>query len=476
MLRSHAFRRWFTVRSGVVFGLCVLTVATAVVLLRFRPTPSQQPALEIGAPSPRLARVDADIALWEGASQLDSFSAYFPAHAAALYMQRARLTGDVADAERAEARARKSLALRTQHNGGTFVTLSASLLEQHRFKEARDIARQLVAGQPDVEMYHSLLGETQLELGDYDGARASFAAVRAPTASSGTLAGAARWAELQGHTGEARKLLRMGRAMVATQSDYPKEEIAWFDMREGDLALRDGQPNAAEAAYRRGLALAPTDYRLQAAMSRLAAGRGRWDEAIAYGEASVATVLDPGTLGVIASAFAARGDSVRASEYERTMEVALSGQPGAYHRAWSLYMLDHGRRVADILQQAENELKTRKDVYGFDLVAWALHKANRNADAQSMMAAALRLGTRDPLLFYHAGTIAHAAGDEDGARGYLAEALALDAVSRPDYASAARQVIAMLDDARNAQRPFPARVAAQSRRVIQRSVSALTRG
>ena len=212
MLRLHAFRRWFTVRSGVVCGLCVLTVATAVVLLRFRPTPSQQPALEIGAPSPRLARVDADIALWEGASQLDSFSAYFPAHAAALYMQRARLTGDVADAERAEARARKSLALRTQHNGGTFVTLSASLLEQHRFKEARDIARQLVAGQPDVEMYHSLLGETQLELGDYDGARASFAAVRAPTASSGTLAGAARWAELQGHTGEARKLLRMGRA------------------------------------------------------------------------------------------------------------------------------------------------------------------------------------------------------------------------------------------------------------------------
>lgn len=461
--------------SFVLLGVCALVAVGAAVMLRTSGSPGNGAPFAVGVGSPQLTRVDKDLELWEGAAKMDSFSAYFPAHAAALYMQRARLTGDVTDAERAEREARRSLALRTQHNGGTFVTLSASLLEQHRFKEARDVARQLVAGQPDVEMYHSLLGETQLELGDYDGARASFAAVRAPTASSGTLAGAARWAELQGHTAEARRLLRVARAMVATQPDFPEAEIAWFDMREGDLALRDGQANAAEAAYRRGLALAPADYRLQAAMSRFAAGRGRWDEAIAYGEASIATVLDPGTLGVIAGAYAARGDTARASEYERTMEVALSGQPGAYHRAWSLYMLDHGQRVHEIVQRAEDELRTRRDVYGYDIVAWALHKANRNAEAQSMMAAALRLGTRDPLLFYHAGAIAHAVGDDDGARGYLTAALELDPVSRPSYAAAARQTLDRIALARDAHRPFTARVVAQSRRVIQRSLSAVTR-
>ena len=430
----------------------------------------------LGAGAPALSRVDQDIALWEGAAKLDPFSAYFLSHSAALYMQRARLTGDVSDAQRAEQDARRSLALRTQHNGGTFVTLAASLLEQHRFGEARDIARQLVAGQPDVEMYHSLLGETQLELGDYDGARASFAAVLTPTASSGTLAGAARWAELQGDLREARRLLRIGRAKIASQPEVPKEETAWFDMREGDLALQMGQVTAAEAAYRRGLALAPTDYRLLAAMSRLSAARGRQDEAISYGEASIATVLDPGTLGVIADAYTARGDTARASEYDRTMEVALSGQPGAYHRAWSLYMLDHGRRVNEIVDRARVELKTRRDVYGYDIVAWALHKANRNAEAQSAMAAALRLGTRDPLLLYHAGTIAYGAGDEDGARGYLTAALELDPVSRPRYAAAARSTLDRIDAGRDIQRAFPERVIAQSRRVIQRSLVALTRG
>lgn len=462
-------------RIGALLA-CGVAATGAVALARTRtPHASAMPS-HTNVASASLARMEQDLALWDGAAKQDSFSAWFPARTAALYMERARLTGDIGDAERAEQHARRSLALRTQNNGGAFVTLAASLLEQHRFPEARAIARQLVAGQPDVELYHSLLGETQLELGDYDAARASFAAVRTPLANSATIASTARWAELQGHTAEARRLLRLGRAMVATHADVPREEVAWFDMREGDLALQMGQPNAADAAYRRGLALAPGDYRLQAAMSRLATARGRWDQAIAFGEASIATVLDPGTLGVIASAYAGKGDTARAAEYERTMEVALSGQPGAYHRAWSLYMLDHNRRVGEILAQAADELKTRRDVYGYDLVAWALYKANRPAEAQVMMASALRLGTRDPLLFYHAGAIAHAAGDEGGARGYLTAALELDPISRPLYADSARATLARVDAARDAGRALPARFAAQSRRALQRSLAALTRG
>ncbi|HXG71673.1 MAG TPA: hypothetical protein VNJ04_13785, partial [Gemmatimonadaceae bacterium] len=200
---------------------------------------------------------------------------------------------------------------------------------------------------------------------------------------------------------------------------------------------------------------------------RLAAAHGQWDEAIAYAEASIATVLDPATLGFIASAYTASGDTARAAEYERAMDVALSGQPGSHHRAWSLYMLDHGRRVGEIIQRTETELRTRKDIYGYDLLAWALHKANRNREAQSMMASALRLGTRDPLLFYHAGTIAHAVGDDAQARRYLGEALELDSVTRPHYAAAARHTLGLIDAKRDAERSFPARLVAQSRRAIQ---------
>ena len=80
-------------------------------------------------------------------------------------------------------------------------------------------------------------------------------------------------------------------------------------------------------------------------------------------------------------------------------------QPGAYHRAWSLYLLDHNLQVNDVLQKAQEELRDRKDVYGYDIVAWALEKSGRHAEAQEALRHALRLHTPDPLLRHHAEVI-----------------------------------------------------------------------
>ena len=45
--------------------------------------------------------------------------------------------------------ARRSLATRTRHNAATAVTLTNTLLAQHRFTEAKDVARTLVAWKPE---------------------------------------------------------------------------------------------------------------------------------------------------------------------------------------------------------------------------------------------------------------------------------------------------------------------------------------
>jgi len=87
------------------------------------------------------------------------------------------------------------------------------------------------------------------------------------------------------------------------------------------------------------------------------------------------------------------------------MEVAVLGQPGQWHRAWSLFLLDHGRRVPEVLAHVREELETRRDVYGYDLLAWALHKAGRDGEARAAMDAALAQGTKDPLLLRHAAEI-----------------------------------------------------------------------
>jgi tetratricopeptide (TPR) repeat protein len=78
------------------------------------------------------------------------------------------------------------------------------------------------------------------------------------------------------------------------------------------------------------------------------------------------------------------------------------------------------------LDLALGELESRKDIYGYDAAAWAQYKNGNFEEAQMLMKQALLLGTRDALLYYHAGMIEHALGNEQAARNLLEEALAIN--------------------------------------------------
>jgi tetratricopeptide (TPR) repeat protein len=368
----------------------------------------------------------ADVAFFELRAARDPESAADRTRLAALYVQRARETGDEQDYTRAEETARSSLALRTQRNGAASVVLASALLAQHRFTEARDVARRLVAEMPDVDAYRALLGETSLELGDYAAARAAFESIGGAARRSLDVAPRlARWAEIRGDTTAARTILRESVKAVAERRDVPREQRAWFHLRLADLYLRQGRVRGADRELRDGLSIDPVDHRLLAAMARLAAVRQDWHEAIRYGDSTIAIALDPATLGVVSDAHAALGDMARAEEYFAAMEVAVGRQPGTYHRAWSLFLLDHGRRVPEVLAAAQAELVGRRDVHGYDLLAWALYKSGRAAEAREPMRHALAQGTQDALLHYHAGMIARATGDTVAARDHLERALAI---------------------------------------------------
>jgi tetratricopeptide (TPR) repeat protein len=235
----------------------------------------------------------------------------------------------------------------------------------------------------------------------------------------------ARWAEIEGRTGEARWLMRTALRTALATPNLPREQVAWFWLRNGDLDLRSGKYARADSEYRAGLAAHPGDYRLLAATARLAAARHAWRDAITAGEQAIATSLDPATLGVLSDAYAATGDRAKSGEYARALDVAVLKQPGAYHRAWSLFLLDHHRHVAGVYHKVLVELRTRRDVYGYDLLAWALHAQGRDVEAKAAMAHALAQGTRDAQLFCHAAVIERALGDETAASELFARARAL---------------------------------------------------
>ena len=392
----------------------------------------------------------ADIAFFEARVARDPESAADRTRLAALYVQRARETGDEQDYVRAEATARASLDLRRRRNGAASVVLASALLAQHRFIEARDVASRLVAEMPEVDDYRALLGETSFELGDYAAASAAFGSIGAAGRRSLAIAPRlARWAEIRGDTIAAREIMREAVNAVRGRRDVPREQAAWFHLRLADVYLRQGRTRGAERELRDGLAIAPADHRLLTATARLAATRHDWREAIRYGDSAIAIALDPVTLGVVSDAYAALGDTAKAAEYVAAMEVAVGRQLGAYHRAWSLFLLDHGRRVPEVLAAAQAELTGRRDVYGYDLVAWALYRSGRAAEAREPMRLALAQGTQDAMLHYHAGMIARAAGDAAAARDHLERALAI----APAFDHAAPSIArAVLDTLRRAAR------------------------
>jgi tetratricopeptide (TPR) repeat protein len=392
-----------------------------------------------------LAQRDNQIRVWTTALQQDPASAIALTQLAGLYLQRARETGDDRNYVQAEQYARRSMELRVNRNGPAFVTLAAALVAQHRFQEAERVARDLVAFDPEIPQYRAQLGETQMELGDYASARESFDSLYKVRTHLSIAPRLARWAEINGNTAYARKLLSDALVEARLQRNLPKEQLAWFHFRLGDIDMRNGRVRGARDMLEKGLEIAPGDYRLLDAMSYLEAIEGNPRKAIEYGERGIATKLDPATLGTIGDAYAKLGDTARADEYFRTMEVAVKGQPGAYHRAWSLFLLDHGRRIPEVLANVQKEIETRKDIYGYDLLGWALHKSGRNAEAQIAMNEARRLGTRDAMLFYHTGMIDRSLGNTGRARYFLGEALKVNPVFHPTHPREIRAVLDSLD-------------------------------
>lgn len=370
---------------------------------------------------------DLDIQFYRGRAESDPQSATDRSTLASLYLQRARATGSYSDYALAERAARQSIALRTEHNAQTYGLLVSALLARHAFSEALLVARDAHNFDPESPSQLAMLGEIELELGDYTAAQEHFQLVKYDGQNLSVGARIARWKELTGHSEAARQVLIALITRIGDRDDLPREQRAWFHYRLGELESRLGHYDAADSTFARGLSIFPDDFRILGALAHLSALRGQWRLAIEYGDRAIAIQLDPAVLGVVSDAYRALGDTSAAQQYAQAMKVSALKQPGAIHRAWGLFVLDHGtlRERRQVLARARADIMTRHDVYGEDLLAWALFRDGRLSDAHDAMRRAVAQQTEDPLLFEHASTIESAVGDTANAEAHRSRARAM---------------------------------------------------
>lgn len=396
-------------------------------------------------PRRRAAEVrEQDIAFYEARAARDRYGARDRAMLAALYLDRSRATGSEGDLRRAETLARASLGTRHARNDGAAAVLASALMAQHRFPEAYDLTAARLDADPTDAVTRATLGEIALELGRYAEADRLFASLTLLRGTSGVGPRYARWLELSGRSGEARELLHALRDSLAAGFRTSPEQLAWYDLRLGELAAHHGRPDLARPALARALASLPGDPRVLVALGQLELRTGHPDRARDLGIRALDQRLDPAALILLAEAAEASGDSAAARRYARALEVAVSQAGNGFHRAWGLFLLDHGQRVAEMRTRATAELGSRRDVHGLDLAAWAAFRAGDAAAAAPLAEEALRRGVEDATLFYHGGRIALVMGDTATARHRLAEALAIDPAFHYRQAAEARSLLARL--------------------------------
>lgn len=399
----------------------VIALPLAIMVLignrpHFAPLPVRTPAV--------MAQVkirNRDIALFEERARTDPYSAADRSRLASLFLQRARETGDYEDFRRAEKVARESVRLRTERNAGGMLMLSSSLLAQHRFAEAREVAERLVAIDPDKPSFRSLLAEIQLELGDYTAADASFRSLRMDRYNLAVAPRYAHWLELTGASREAQQILYASLEQAIGRSDLPREQIAWYYLRVADFEARFGRLDKAESAARDGLTLEPADHRLWSMLARIAATRRDWKRVVEYGERA-GSRADFATLALIGDAHQAMRESDKAEAYYQRIEAGAVENPEPFARQWTMFRLNHGRELAATLEILERENKLRPDVLGWDMYAWALYKNGRFAEARAAYPHALANGTEEATFYFHAAMIEKALGNPKAEAAHLRRA------------------------------------------------------
>lgn len=119
-----------------------------------------------------------------------------------------------------------------------------------------------------------------------------------------------------------------------------------------------------------------------------------------------------------------------------------------YNRDLALFYADRDWNLDEALRLIEREAGVRNDIYTYDVLGWVYYKSKRYPEAEKAMKEALRLGTQDPRLLYHAGMIARAVGKEKEAKRLLNQALSLNPRFHPVYEQNARQTLATLGKAK----------------------------
>lgn len=215
----------------------------------------------------------------------------------------------------------------------------------------------------------------------------------------------------------------------AAQAGAPgQEETLWTLVQLGNLYLNQGRLEEATAVYNQALQTR-SDYPFaQAGLARVQAAQGNLESAIETFEQLVGRLPLPEFAITLGELYLATGRPEKAQPQFDLVHLIqqLNTEAGMnVDLELALFEANHGD-PAQALRLATAAYDSRPSLYAADTLAWALHKNGDSETAWQYSQEALRLGTQDATLHFHAGMIAQAVGKTSESQHHLSQALAIN--------------------------------------------------
>jgi len=285
----------------------------------------------------------------------------------------------------------------------------------HRFKEAEELARELVVVRKGVFDY-GLLGDALMEQGQLQEATHAYQQMLdlKPSLQSYSRAAHVRW--LKGDLPGALDLMKLG---AAASSPRDSESAAWAYSRLAMYELQSGHEKEATDALNKAIEFEPGYAPALLMRGRTLLAQDKTAQAVDLLRAAAEANPLPEYLWALAEAL---GAANLLEEQQSVRERLARTGPEADPRTFALYLATLHESPDTALDLAQRELRSRSDVFTLDALAWAQASAGNFTEAHANILRALSEGTQDARLFYHGGLILSRAGDKSRARELLRRA------------------------------------------------------
>ena len=355
------------------------------------------------------------------------------------FLQRVRETADASLYAQAETAFSEALE-RDPQQLDALIGQGLLALSRHQFHEALQWGERARALNPYRAQVYGIIGDAQVELGQYAAALVTIQKMVDTRPDLSSYSRASYQRELHGDVTGAIEAMKQ--AVVA---GHPAAEgTLWTQVQLGHLYFNSGDLQQAEETYRQALQVRSDYVYALAGVARVRAAQDRYEEAIEYYERIVELLPLPEFVIALGDLYEMMGQPAEAkAQYDLVRAIQqLNASAGVdVDMELALFDIDHGADPAPALKRARAAYARRPSLYAADVLAWALYHTGDYAGARRYNEETLRLGTRDALLHYHAGVIAHALGDLVAAQEYLQEALAINPYFSVRYAPAARLLL-----------------------------------